>query len=936
VPGTINVITPEGQTTAIPLEQLAQAINAGYSIETQGAGLSRAADEGKLANYDGIGATVEAAVQGGLRGATFGLSDVIQRGLGDEQDVEDLRLLERAHPTASTIGEIGGAIAPALLSGGGGIGGSLARATPAGAAARLGTRIAEAGAERGALAKIGLLGASGAAEGAAQGAGAYVSDVALDNKPLSAEGFLGAMGSGAFWGGGAGLALGVTERALTSARKLFPSQQITRQAADDAERAATGELDSALADGEEMVTAARDEVRRRRLSASPEVQAELDRIRVESAQALATQRLETARALDARRIENAGKPRKPRKALAKAAEEPAQELAGGAAAPSPAPATAADKAAPASDDLLGQLTATKAGIDEGKSLGELSGEARADAVIAKADPEAGKIIAAERQLRMSKDEVRAWVDRYKKTDPTEKNVTSKAHRSRGGNERIVSFPELPPDELRAIRAAEEARVAARETLADRVVSGRVKPGKVVGPDGAPVTADDVIAASEFQRPGSVDAALASALREKMDLADLGEAAEIIGRYEHASAEMVDALGAAAPPAATRRAADYRAAIGAQEDRLGAVAVEAGEDAARAASIPEAQAASRGRGGFLSAAGDVGAAVEALGMLGVPGMPDLRNIPVIGPLLGLYMAARAKSAIFRKLGMKVPATAETVIAGKAAATRQRVAKAIDAMLSTGARGAQLAIERKAPTTAAVLATRLFDESEPTGRRSKPKEDGDLSAAYHARLDELVAAARPGAVRDAVRARVRTSDPALVAAIVAATQAKLDYLAQHAPKSPIAPTAIAGGRSDWAPSKAVLASFARRIEAADDPAGVLERMAHGGDMSMEAAETIKAVYPELYAEAQQSLIDRVHDAKAKPLPYARRVQLSILFDVPLDGTMEPSYIAAMQEGYAAPDPAAPPPATAAPPTPGLAADINPGRSFATDFDRRAGGM
>lgn len=101
-------------------------------------------------------------------------------------------------------------------------------------------------------------------------------------------------------------------------------------------------------------------------------------------------------------------------------------------------------------------------------------------------------------------------------------------------------------------------------------------------------------------------------------------------------------------------------------------------------------------------------------------------------------------------------------------------------------------------------------------------------------------------------------------------------------------------------------------------MLEDAAAGRHVSMEAAETLRVVYPRLYQEAQRRLIEQATTGEAK-IPFERRVQLSLLFDLPMDPSMEPGYAAALQETYKP----APVPQQAAQPLPGqptIAAPVN----------------
>jgi hypothetical protein len=142
-------------------------------------------------------------------------------------------------------------------------------------------------------------------------------------------------------------------------------------------------------------------------------------------------------------------------------------------------------------------------------------------------------------------------------------------------------------------------------------------------------------------------------------------------------------------------------------------------------------------------------------------------------------------------------------------------------------------------------------------------------------------------------------------------------------------------DYRPAKVQLEEWARYKAAVDDPAAVLENVAAGRAVTPEAAETLRTVYPQLYAEAQRTLLEHAQTLD-RTLPYARRVTLSILFQVPVDGTMSAEHLQFLQTGASASpaqSPAGQGPA-AAPPHPGISASVQVGTRTATALERRAG--
>ena len=230
----------------------------------------------------------------------------------------------------------------------------------------------------------------------------------------------------------------------------------------------------------------------------------------------------------------------------------------------------------------------------------------------------------------------------------------------------------------------------------------------------------------------------------------------------------------------------------------------------------------------------------------------------------------------------------------------------------------------PRAAQALHDRLYDDGTP---RKASKSDVD---ALRARLAELEAAtANPAGVRSTVRANLRdVRDPAIVDAIAATAQRKLAYLAKHAPQPPIAAPL---SRAQWRPAPADVERFARRVQAANHPIGVLDDVGRG-IVTAEAVEALREVYPRLYEEARTRLLMKAPTVR-EALPHQLVVRMSVLFDVPLISSMEPERIAEIQAiggSSAPPAPAAQVPGAMQPPAAGAP---NVSDLFLTGADRRA---
>src|SRR5687767_13904887 len=133
-PKTINMVA-NGRVVAVPEDQVEEAVRQGFDVESSESKADRLTKEYRDETYGGALGKVAAGTAAVARGATLGLSDVALDALGEGEEFGRLR---EANPTISAVGELAGAVATALPTGGG----SLA-AMPGAAAARVGARIAK-------------------------------------------------------------------------------------------------------------------------------------------------------------------------------------------------------------------------------------------------------------------------------------------------------------------------------------------------------------------------------------------------------------------------------------------------------------------------------------------------------------------------------------------------------------------------------------------------------------------------------------------------------------------------------------------------------------------------------------------------------------------------------------------------------------------------
>jgi hypothetical protein len=494
---------------------------------------------------------------------------------------------------------------------------------------------------------------------------------------------------------------------------------------------------------------------------------------------------------------------------------------------------------------------------------------------------------------------------------------------------------------------------------------------VAGADAAPQGAGRQLARSAIDEPvgalggpraGALDVDAAGLMRRSAagsNEADIAEAIDVLGGYEAALHDALQAVKLNVPaPAAESAAKEYAAAVAKQGDAITAKGVEAAEEAARSIGKPEVrsaleavslpappaapagamstalQAAGGGRK-LASRAADIGAALEVLNTVGVPGLPDLDRLPVIGPILGLYLKVRAAATVWRRLSGKVPTTVETKVATRAAEMRTKVVDAVDRVVRGTGRAAQAAKPVMIPAASQALARSLLAPEEERAERPRrgapaPAQESPLEA----RLRELSGyATDPDGLRSRVRAAAPVAFGDLGQAIQDVVDRRVSFLMDKAPKDS-RPAALV--KIPWRPSPSAVEKFGRYLRAVEEPMTVFEDLEHGM-VTPEAAEALRVVYPELYAEARGELVRRAGDLVAS-VPYAKRQNLSILFKVPIDQSQTRDYLAwlgsdAMAQSAPATSLPGPQPAPGTPPQPAIAADVSLSQSVLTAADRRA---
>lgn len=180
----------------------------------------------------------------------------------------------------------------------------------------------------------------------------------------------------------------------------------------------------------------------------------------------------------------------------------------------------------------------------------------------------------------------------------------------------------------------------------------------------------------------------------------------------------------------------------------------------------------------------------------------------------------------------------------------------------------------------------------GRPPKEKTSQDAFIARSKELDEVMA--QPELLRERIESKVAAIqhiDPVLANQIVDAAVRRIVYLHKIKPTDPLAGLRL--GKSEWKPSDLDVAEFARKVEFAEDGNKILQGI-KSGNMTTESIEVLREVYPDAYLKVQAGIVDRINNNDFQ-LDFERRTQLGLLFDLPVDPSLDSDNLMQLQSSF-----------------------------------------
>lgn len=177
--------------------------------------------------------------------------------------------------------------------------------------------------------------------------------------------------------------------------------------------------------------------------------------------------------------------------------------------------------------------------------------------------------------------------------------------------------------------------------------------------------------------------------------------------------------------------------------------------------------------------------------------------------------------------------------------------------------------------------------------------DAPAAYEALSRRIHAMQDPSSPeRQRVQQHVgaiASDSPALAGAYSGTVQRAANYLASQLPEPPVEPGLFSRFDSPIL-TRGELETLKRQVNAVENPRDVLSAI-EDGSVTPEEVDALRAVYPRMYARLIRAVADGLGRLKEPP-SYHARLHLSQVLGVPVDESMRPEFIAAMQQTASVP--------------------------------------
>lgn len=260
----------------------------------------------------------------------------------------------------------------------------------------------------------------------------------------------------------------------------------------------------------------------------------------------------------------------------------------------------------------------------------------------------------------------------------------------------------------------------------------------------------------------------------------------------------------------------------------------------------------------------------------------------GALGGIAGDAKAGAGIGGTAGFVLGALAHPERAIRTMATIERLAAKVDGKISEGVLsfmrgGAPKASAAKAVPASVDILSNSRGESRRTVFEKSVKETQRLAANPQEQAERISKST----------GEISQHAPKTAMAIARLAVVGTKYLADHAPQGFAPQIGLVPSKAPPMYTDQEMGEWTRRAAVVNDYTTAIDSL-KAGHLTPEEVDALKAVNPRAYDKIRTEIITRVA-ASPTSLPYGKRVSLSILFDFPADPTLEPDFMAAIQQNY-----------------------------------------
>ena len=864
-----------GELYDVPPEGAAEMYRRGYRVEFEKEREERELQE----EYGGVGGQLATFAHGAGKALSFGLLDEIGKGIGGRDYVQTVKKLKEANPDTHLGGELTGIFGSLFLPGGqakaaAGLGklGAGVRSV-----AKLGKKVedvtaaalggAKGGLIRQALVKSASLGAGAGLEGAAYGAGEFISEQALGDIEATAENLLAEMKMGAMWGGMAGIGLGgggelikrglgaganFSRRSARSIRKMYEKARGIK-AVDGFEEAIQKELDEPGIWTKTVATYEGNDPKAVMELAGKSAKAKADRLTATSGPKV---RQEAAyKMAEIRDAKGALQDEVRQHAMGQLKDEFFESAVGG--------------------DLVAQK----------KAILETCDNWRARLADMKANPQRYGFQTEIARMEKVVDDVEKAVNKVSADNPKAGGIIFNegdrlkqlAYNSRKKMDRVRM-----PNDLHYSTMDEYASMAVDDLLVkleDEALWGKLgaEAQREVNKIWAPYLQRKTFRAKYRldRQAGERDFGKVSAMRgKKIFKADPGEHRRLIDDLGMEKSKL-DIENLRMNVADEQRLVETIQKYYRLDEGMAARVKEAGKLSDEYIKVLDDMERVVGLQNQLA---DITANANKMGgMLGMGGYGAVGWIAggPLGALAGVALSAFTSSG--RRIHLQ--------------AALERMSSSIDLSIAKSIKGyIKKATGKLKPTARGMLAPASMKILQSSNWGEKRTKDKTRLEAFRRRSDELTEfLSNPQKTMDRIKRNtgdVSEVAPNVATAMMVKSVQAARYLYDRMPKPMTRGSLVP---SKFKPSDLDLAKFERIAAVIDNPQAALDSL-KAGMLTPEEVDALRANYPKIYERIVMTLAEQIPELREK-LPYKERVQLSILFDVPVDETMEPEFLMAM---------------------------------------------